>query len=1457
MSLIAFSPRRATTLVALLAIALAALAASNDFEHPASSDTAQQFAATNVQRQDTPNDPGYDCAELDTHASSPCSNLYDERFDLFGFPSQLTRDTALYADPADSARFGQPQISGFNAAGAWKIERGRPDVTIAILDTGIKWDQCGLRTQIRLNAAELPLPRDATGATHPGAALGGYDLNGNGRLDVDDYKDDARVKRAFASCGGLVTAYDLIRAFSDGSDADGNGYVDDIAGWNFFDDNNDPTDRSSYFAASNHGSGRANDAVQRANDGDGDLGTCPHCTFVPMRIWDTFVADANSFCLAIGYAADNGVKVIEGADGALYHPAFCDAAVEYAHHKGSVMTFSGDDLNTGNHNYPGNYNHVMLIQGTVPDSMGLGFDNAQFQQVRSTFCQGPLATQCPGSNVPTLTYFRGANTTQFGGHSSISMEGATGSINTGKAAGAAGIVVSAGLDFSPALPLSPDEVRAILEQTAEDITPLNTLGVGLPDLTQAGWDSHFGYGRVNLGAAVQAVKDGNIPPEASITGPDWYAPLTGARADITGLARARRVTGGRFHYKLEWGTGLQPTSWTTVQEADASGIVTSFGTLDLAAIRAALASFTPPLDTGDASFAVTGRHPLKDQFTVRLTVTDPARPAALPGVDRKVLTAVPDGQNLLVGFPRRLGSGGEAPLRYADLNGDNVQELILPTEDGVIHAYQPDGSELPGWPVRTEVFPRSVSHLAAPIFAGGIAPPREPPRGPAIADLDDDGNRQVVVTAGLRVYVFNADGSPRKGFPVKGNDAFCTPDQQKQENLHPKCGFIASAALARLYGPGKPASIVAPSLDGHLYAWRGDGRPVAWSPVALQDTSVAAADRQVAESISNPAIGDLDGDGKDDIVTGSNEAYDDDSLVALPSLPGQPSDVSFGGGTTKSTRVYAISGATGKVLSGWPIRISGIIQDVLPFIGPGADAALAKVNGSQRIVASATGTGLPVIGSGLATYTTAGAQSVRMLQDGKGPASNITDVSGGINLFESAIFGNLTGVSGAPLSVVKYQLGVAAAANLLLVGQNFPYNHMIGAWDATTGVTQPAFPTVTDDYQFLSSSTIAKVVAGTSNQIVSGTGLGLLHAYDGITGLDVSGFPKVTGGWLFAPAALSNDGRVAAITREGFLFQWNVGQPACQSEWPSFRHDQQGSGNYDRDGTPPGALTGFTATQNGSSVTLSWKATGDDNQCGTAAQYRVLVDGVALTTGLPTPAAAGSAQSLTLSNVGSGLHRFVVQAVDEAGNVGFPATATAGNRPPVAALTASPTTGTAPLTTLLDASASVDPDAGSGDGIAEYRFDFGDGSSAARATPTASHVYTSAGSYTAQLIVVDRRGAVSPMPAQVVITVQAADGSGGGTGGGSGGGTGGGSGGGTGGGSGSGGSGSGGTGDTGSGSGSGTGGATDSGSGGVASVSGTPVRRFGSGALDAFMLLPLLVLAGLRRRRRREVCCVQ
>src|SRR5438477_496534 len=374
-------------------------------------------------RANTPNDPDFDKAEPDDEDGDfvPGTSVFEEDNRLFGFAPASTSMTARYLDPSNP-RFGQGQISGVSADLAWKLSIGDQRVGVTICDTGIRWDREELRRRIRLNTGELPVPCGVT-AGQKGRPLAEYDCDGDGMFTPDDYAGIVQPNEGAHGNPTKLDGEDGLVHFSDGVDEDGNGFVDDIAGWDFFDDDNDPFDASSYSSAGNHGSGRASDAVAEANNRLSSLGLCPRCRLVPIRIWDTFVADTNNFALCILYAADNGIDVIEAAIGALTTTEFSQAATQYAYEHGVALMEVSSDLNTADHNNPTNFNNTIFVKGTVSDYEGSDSVTSQPQP-------------------PIGTWFRDSNVTQYGGHAHIAMKGTTGSECTGQAAGAAGLLMA-------------------------------------------------------------------------------------------------------------------------------------------------------------------------------------------------------------------------------------------------------------------------------------------------------------------------------------------------------------------------------------------------------------------------------------------------------------------------------------------------------------------------------------------------------------------------------------------------------------------------------------------------------------------------------------------------------------------------------------------------------------------------------------------------------------------------------------------------------------------------------------------------------------------------------------------------------------------------------------------------------------------------------------------------------
>src|SRR5205807_7809042 len=170
--------------------------------------------------------------------------------------------------------------------------------------------------------------------------------------------------------------------------------------------------------------------------------------------------------------------------------------------------------------------------------------------------------------------------------------------------------------------------------------------------------------------------------------------------------------------------------------------------------------------------------------------------------------------------------------------------------------------------------------------------------------------------------------------------------------------IYATPALADLNDDGK-LDIVFGAADQHIYAIDGHGRDLPGWPVLARD----GAGGDWAKILSSPAIGDLNGDARPDVVEGTAEAY---------------------GSTPFTTgRVYAFD-AHGRLLPGWPIHPPALAADSIPLAGEGVPMSpvLADVNGDGRDeVAIAAFTGTPALYNGDGTLRT------NYATDGRGTAS--------------------------------------------------------------------------------------------------------------------------------------------------------------------------------------------------------------------------------------------------------------------------------------------------------------------------------------------------------------------------------------------------------------------------------------------------------------------------------------
>ncbi len=1335
--------------IAALALAFVLPAAAHaDFPYAGSGD-AHDPTTFHLTPPTAPND--FDANEFKGLATpetgnAPVNNQQDE---LCGIRGDSTYDLAT-TQPTGTCATGDVHT-------AWNVTTGRPDVLISVLDSGIEWNNhdamSDLRFKVHLNKGELPEPEvgatehGQTGADCSTYTAGGYDVNGDGVFNLRDYACDPRMAAALADSRrhgppGYLTPEDLIIAFSDHTDADHNGYVDDIAGWDFVDDKNDPYDDVQY----GHGTGEARDSNAEANNGN-SLGTCPNCMVMPLRVGESFVADANRFAEATLYATDNGTSIVQEALGTLNAPKFARQAIDYAYNHGVTVIASAADEAAEHHNQPGALPHTIVVNSV--------------RNYDSTF------TSIPKS------YLQFNGCTNFSTRVTLAVPSTSCSSEaTGRSSGIAGLIYSAAMnahltssdctrvDGSPCA-ITPTEVRELMASghiggsqpadegaggQADDVhfadsgtdcstdiptctdpnsnTVFNAdqnggLVAPLPDSrryhARKGFDEFYGYGRLNAYNAVHAASAGTIPPEADITSPDWFEQVDPAKPSfaIEGFVNAR---GSDYTCKVEIAPGGQPDNTTDFHTVDSdwcngkhhssahSGVLGQVTTSSLKALYPAgnPSSFDGNENGGLPAQTSNGRpNTMPYAFTVRVVVTTVGTSPQMTGEDRRQAFLHRD-KDMLPNFPIQMKSDGDSSPLLIDLDGDNRNELVVANSDGVIHAYRPDGSELPGWPVHTRALPDHSGARAYSASDGvGTGHYNAVLGALAAGDLFGDGRLEVVADDnGGNVYawdqsgheVFHAEANPDfSGAPLSEFDTVRKGPRDRTEH-----GFLASPVLADLDGGG--LDIIAAGDDRHLYAWHADGSSVHGFPLIVVDpdkvasidpathhvtfNSNAAAnpgtDEDQGKIIDTPAVAKVDGaDKPPTIFLGTNEEYavntgDEGEINAgLTSASvtaiGATGVLAFANG-----RAYAIKN-DGDVSGhpfrdGWPKKVGIIDRGLLPDVGEGVNGSpvvgpVTCPSGGQGMkiaLAPDAGPGYVFNPDGSSCYGNSGGKDNTLETDFAAAAPEKYDTPTFPAVGYPA-FGTLE--TGAPPDIFMPTTGLIRALDVVAPeyqgGQDF-----VGGWNASTGQFRPGYPSPVNDLQFLAGQAIGDVadIPGTQ-QVLGGTASLDLQALNSAGAPASSAWPKMTADWTVATPTLGSFGTldsdasahkdVVSITRAGELSVYDTPAAACSpSSSPRFHHDNANSGDYTRDAVLPG--TPYDATVSGNSITF--KAPGDDLMCGQAKGYQLVASGHSLgphdLDGTPITATQwdpGSAHTVTVDGGGRYL---ALRFVDDQGNVG-------------------------------------------------------------------------------------------------------------------------------------------------------------------------------------------------------------
>ncbi len=362
---------------------------------------------------------------------------------------------ALALTPNDPLLFEQWYLEKIGVPKAWDVTLGDPSVIVAVIDSGVDIDHPDLAGNIWTNPGEIP---------------------------------------------------------GDGIDNDGDGFVDDVHGWDFLTNTSDPRPKVAAGQEPrfgfHHGTAIAGIIAAAANNGRGIAGVAPKVKMMPLRALDSDGSGNTSTVIrAMEYAIAHGASVVnlsfvstvQQPAGSVTNNTALFRVMERARKAGIVVVASA-----GNEAAADRTEVVDLdVSPQVPvcEAAGnpfqavIGVSSTDQDDHRSTFSS--YGSRCidvsaPGNEFFVLTAARQPST-------EVAEESYSGyyrgtSLSAAVVSGVAALIKSA----NPAL--TADQIQTIIEQTADPVEKGTV------------YDGKIGKGRINAAAAVQrAVASAALP----------------------------------------------------------------------------------------------------------------------------------------------------------------------------------------------------------------------------------------------------------------------------------------------------------------------------------------------------------------------------------------------------------------------------------------------------------------------------------------------------------------------------------------------------------------------------------------------------------------------------------------------------------------------------------------------------------------------------------------------------------------------------------------------------------------------------------------------------------------------------------------------------------------------------------------------------------------------------------